>query len=74
MQHGFSGNKQVIKFQKIKEIVVEFVYFRQQNIENFYLKDKNYGCVSDHIVSFLDAAVTIHVFTMYNNAVKLVET
>ena len=64
----------MIKFQKIKEIVVEFVYFRQQNIENFYLKDKNYGCVSDHIVSFLDAAVTIHVFTMYNNAVKLVET
>ena len=74
MPHGFSGNKQVIKFQKIKEIVFEFVYFRQQNIENFYLKEKNYGSVRDHIVSFLDAAVTIHVFTMYNNAVKLVET
>ena len=64
----------MIKFEKIQEIVVEFVYYRQQNMENFYLKDVNYGCVSDHIVSFSDAAVTIDVFTMHNNAVKLVET
>ena len=52
MPHGFSGNKQVVKLEKILEIVVEFVYFRQQNMENFYLKEVNYGCVSDHIVSF----------------------
>ena len=35
MPHGFSGNKQVVKLEKIQEIVVEFVYFRQQNMENF---------------------------------------
>lgn len=71
MPHGFSGDKQVIKFQKIQEIVVEFVYLRQQN---FSSKEVNYGCVSDHIVSFFDAAVTIDVFTMHNNAVKQGET
>ena len=67
----------MIKSKKIQEIVVEFVYFRQQNMtKNFILKMRmvNFGCVSDHIVSFLDAAVTIDVFTMHNNEVKLVET
>lgn len=40
----------------------------------FHLKEVNYGCVSDHIVSFLEAAVNLDVFTMHDNAVKLVET
>jgi len=71
MPHGFSGDKQVIKFEKMLSLFI----LDNRTWRTFHHKEVNYGCVSDHIVSFLDTAVTIDVFTiMQNDAVKLVET
>ena len=40
LSRGFSGSNQVIKLA-IKKIAFEFVYSRQQKMNNFYFKDNN---------------------------------
>ena len=56
----------------MQEIMVEFVYSRQQKIKNFSLKDDNGKLWEVIIVTFLDAEVTVNVL-IANNDVNLLE-
>ena len=57
----------------MQEIMVEFVYPRQQKIKNFSRKDDNGKlCVDVIIVTFLDAEATVNVL-IANNDVNVLE-
>ena len=72
MSRGFLGGKQIIIELQMQEIIVEFVYSRQQKIKNFsYNKDDNgKSWVEVIIVTTLDAVVTVDVLPANNNDVN----
>ena len=58
----------------MQEIMVEFVYSRQQKIKNFSLKDDNGKLwVEVIIVTLLDAEATVINVLIANNDVNLLE-
>ena len=59
----------------MEEIAVEFVYYRQQEMKTFHLKNDNVKIwVKVIIVAFLDAVATVDALMANSNDVNLAKT